>query len=378
MLSSAIFANEEKSTNMTAPVAQAQQLDPNMEIKKPDSSGLIWYNPWDQPIILSGFAWFEANNRAYNRLPVNSSLNISNPVKLLALNTSGGQIRFQTDSCKISIRASLPNLSKMDHMTLTGQNGFDLYMGPPGDLRFLGVSRINSENIEAPLFAHDKKEMRNFVINFPLYTAVNKVEIGVEDGAKFEAPAAFADSQRIVIYGTSITQGGCASRPGMSYTNILSRRLNREIINLGFSGNGTGEIALAAAINDIKDKSLVILDYDANVTPEQLTQTLEPFIQKLREADPKIPIIVVSKVPRTLEITLQSYAEARQNKLRFQRELVEKLRAAGDTNIYFLDGSHFLGSDWDACLVDGIHLTDLGSSRMAENFSKEIQRIMHW
>ena len=166
---------------------------------------------------------------------------------------------------------------------------------------------------------------------------MESVEIGVVAGSSISPPLPFAHDGKVVVYGTSITQGGCAARPGMAYSNILSRRLNLEFVNLGFSGNGKGEPALAKLINQISRKKLIILDYEANAG-ESIRKTLGPFVKTLRSHDKKVSILIVSKIRYASELVGTSQLKKVQARASFQAEVVRGLRNAGDTNIHFLNG----------------------------------------
>jgi lysophospholipase L1-like esterase len=341
----------------------------------PDS-GIHWHDPRVAPFQLTGFEWI-SEDQVYRRLPVHPRWEIREAVDQLANHTAGGQIRFSSDCKKILIRVELREKSGMYHMPATGQSGFDLYVNEGGEQRYLRTTRFNADSTsyQAELFTSDRKEMRTFTLNFPLYNGVNSLLVGVDQEAVVEAPPAFTQAGKIVVYGTSITQGGCVGRPGMAYTNILSRLLDMQFVNLGFSGNGRGEPALARLISEIPDTRCIILDYEANAGMS-LKETLGPFVDILREKHPHVPILVVSKI---------RYANTREGGTPykdwihlkdFQRKLVNERRDAGDEQISFLDGSKILGEDYDECTVDGVHPNDLGSYRIAFAWLPVIEEIL--
>ncbi|MCK5370628.1 MAG: hypothetical protein KAQ62_18825, partial [Cyclobacteriaceae bacterium] len=170
-------------------------------------------------------------------------------------------------------------------------------------------------------------------------------------------------------------QGGCVARPGMAYSNILSRKLDVQFVNLGFSGNGRGEPELAHLINQIQETSFIILDYEANAG-ETIVNTLGPFVNILREKHPDTPILIMSKIRYANATGGSSAYKSLMNNLDFQKSLVDARKAAGDKNIYFLDGSKVLGDDYDECTVDGVHPTDLGSLRIANGLLSAIKEIL--
>jgi hypothetical protein len=362
--------------NGTAQVPTSQKLDKNMSLSEVDTDGVQWFDPRERPFGLVGFEWLE-NDGIYRRLPLEPEWEIRDPVDALANHTAGGQIRFRTDSKRILIRVEIRERSGMYHMPATGQSGFDLYVLESGIQRYLRTTRFPHDDTryEVELYNHDQELYRSYTLNFPLYNGVNKVEIGFEQGAVVDAPLPFKRPGKIVIYGTSITQGGCVTRPGMAYSNIISRKLDIQFVNLGFSGNGRGEPALAHLINQIPGTSLIVLDYEANAN-ETITETLGPFVEILRQQHPKTPILIMSKI-RYANATEGSPAfELLKHNRDFQKNLVEIRRADGDNQIFFLDGSTILGEDYFECTVDGSHPTDLGSYRIAEALGAAIEEIL--
>lgn len=341
------------------------------------ADGLQWWSPGTAPLALSGFAWFEREGR-YRRLPVNPSNALPASVDKLANHTAGGQVRFRSDSRQVRLRARLDGPADMDHMPSTGQCGFDLYVKQRGQEGFWGVSRFNPKRktCDVSLFSHDVARLREFRINFPLYQGVKKVEIGLDRGARVLEPAPYAADGPIVFYGSSITQGGCASRPGMAYPNILGRRLNADIVNLGFSGSGRGEAEVAEVVATVPDPFMFVLDYEANCADRvRYRRTLPRFVRILRRQHACVPILVVSVIRFGRE-RMHEGKRQRLERLTFQRDWVRDKRKDGDKHLYFLDGSRLLGSDYDECTVDSVHPTDLGFLRMAEGLAPMVRRIL--
>jgi len=356
--------------------ANASELDPNMRVSRPETDEIVWHDPRKVPFRLLGFKWFEQDG-LYRRLPVRPNHPIPAPLDALANHTAGGQIQFCTDSIKIFVRVNLIGNNPMYHMAQTGMCGFDLYLGGPFEQVFAGVSKFNwdAETYTVELASNPAGTMEQVTLNFPLYNGVKSVEVGLDKGSKVVGPAPLEDHRPIVIYGTSITQGGCATRPGMSYTNILSRYLNREVVNLGFSGNGKGEPELARLIGEIKNKAMVVLDFEAN-THDLLRTLLKPFIEELRKLGKDTPILVISRIPMARD--LNPIILAKRQELRdFQRDLVASMQEAGDQHLFFQDGKDLMNERWgQEATVDGTHCTDLGFFMMAEALAPVFKRIL--
>jgi len=211
----------------------------------------------------------------------------------------------------------------------------------------------------------------------PLYTGVLEVQIGLDPEAAVEAPGPRALPGRVVVYGTSITQGGCASRPGMCYTNILARRLNMEFINLGFSGSGQGEPEVARLVAQVSEPRLFVMDYEANCgDPDRMRRTLPEFVDIVRGNHPGLPVLVISQIQNPLSTYSEPFLRSSERLRQIQRGFVEARREAGDKAIYFFDASGVLGEDFDECTVDGVHPTDLGFLRMACGFEPVFREIL--
>jgi len=342
-----------------------------------EDAPLQWHSPKEPPFQVAGLAWF-AEEELYRRLPMKPGHPIRPAVDALANHTSGAQLRFRTNSARLSVRVRLLSPSGMNHMPATGQCGFDCYLGTAEGLKYCSTTKFPRDDIayECALLNFSASEMRDVVLNFPLYQGVEEVLIGLDSDAGIESPAPYANDRRVIVYGTSITQGGCACRPGTSYTNILSRCLNVEFINLGFSGNGRGDPELAHLIAEIERAGCYVLDYEANAT-ETYYDTLEPFIGILRDAAPDTPILVVSRILPAGD-QFDEEGRARRKAMReFAQGVVGKLQNAGDENLRFVDGAGLLGENWEECTVDGSHPSDLGFMRMADALEGVVYRMLN-
>lgn len=334
------------------------------------------YSPLQSPFHIAGLAWF-AQERLLRRLPKREEPIVNSYVEQLADCPAGGQIRFRTNSRCIGIRSRLAAAAGYGHMTAAGQNGYDLYVGDnEGTMRYAGTTVFEpaATEFEQVLLEEPERRMREAILYLPLHQRVEEVAVLLDPDAAVLPPSPFAGEGRLIFYGTSITQGGCAARPGMAYPSIIGRVLPYETINLGFSGSGKGEPEMAELIASIPAPAALILDYEANVlAEEQMEQTLPAFIRIYRQGHPLVPILVVSKIRLAQERFRPSLEQRRLNMARIQLAVVERLREEGDRQLFFVDGAPLLGEDFEACTVDGVHPTDLGFQRMAAGLAPQIR-----
>lgn len=354
------------------------ELDENMNLMSEVNQSIIWHDPTEAPFRLSGFAWYK-QDRVYRRLPVRPHHTISAELHALADCTAGGQIQFRTTASRIVIKVKLDGVANMNHMPSTAQCGFDCYIGEVKQQQFVSVTMYDhhQSEYEITLIEREKHDAIDVTLNFPLYMGVESVLIGLNEQARVSPFPDYERDDRIIFYGTSITQGGCASRPGMAYPTILSRRFNLECINLGFSGNGKGEANMAKIIAEIKNPALLVLDYEPNCMSTALyKETLPQFIETYRKVHENVPILLVSKFPYAGENVNPELRKDRLERLEFQKTLVKRLVAEGDQSLYFLDGTTMLGEHTNAGTVDGIHPTDLGFMQIAKTFEPIISDIL--
>lgn len=343
-----------------------------------DLEELKWLSPDDPELELRGLAWWATEGK-FRRLPVTAPGEIREVLDDLANHTAGAQLRFQTNASKLVVKVRLAGKNEAEHMAATGVNGIDCYLGVPGEQLYYGTTRFphDSDGYESVLYESLDPEMRCVTLNLPLFQGLLELRIGVNPDAGFKSFPPYEEDGRIILYGTSITQGGCASRPGMAYSNILSRRFNLEFVNLGFSGNGQGDPEIARFIAAIERPRCLVLDYDANCPDlAMLAGTMPGFIRIFRERHPDVPLLVVSRIPYGYEHTRTVSRQERLEKRDFQSGLVKELREAGDERIFFCDGADLLGDAWNECTVDGVHPTDLGFLRIADGLTPVLKEIL--
>lgn len=354
-----------------------KKIDVNFADKNlSDKPGVVWYDIRKSPFTIYGL-YDPKNQPVFRRMPLEIAESVSPGVAYLSGNTSGGRVRFSTDSPYIAIRASMPEMCYMNHMATTGSCGFEIYLDnengtemhissfvPPANATNGYVSYVDIIYSDVP------EGMNSYTVYFPLYSGVNAVEIGIEKGYILEKGKEYRPIAPIVYYGSSITQGGCASKPGNSYQGFLCRDLDVDFINLGFSGAARGEKNMAEYIASL-EMSMFVCDYDHNeANGEELSGKHYAFYETIRKARPTLPILLVSKPDVFL---YRSVAAERRDVI---RETYERAVSNGDKYVDFLDGFTLLGSGNDAsdCLVDAIHPNDLGFWRMAQAMKPFIQK----
>ena len=320
------------------------------------------------PFSLEGLAWFQENGRRLYRLPPNLSEPAVNSNALLrAQHTAGVSVRFRSDSTEVYLRARLTHWTDPGHLALPARNGFDTYRRLPGDLlrhNHTVTPAYGAPEIRCLCGRNPEGLLCDWQVNLPLYGGVEALEIGLKEGSVLLPPAPHAVPAPILFYGSSITQGNSASRSGNTYTAMLCRALDAEQINLGLGGSCKGEPDIARAIARLT-LSAFVFDYDHNAPdPEYLEATHEPFFRIVRDAQPDLPILLLSMGDiRTYFIHTGRPTAAAQREV-IQRTYQHALDR-GDRNVHFIDGESFFGDDdYDACTVDGCHPNDLGFHRM--------------
>ncbi len=339
-------------------------------IANPES--LSWYDAKEAPFGVFGLSRFrqEREFARFSKAEREALQSVSPAVAELSTHLAGGQIRFITDSASVSVAARLTHASGMDHFAATGEAGIDCYV-MEDRYRFKGVTRFDrtKDNYAVTLASGLSREKKEVILNLPLYAGLVSLHIGLDAGATLLPPKPFAHEKPIVIYGSSITQGGCATRPGMLHTNILSRRMDREFINFGFSGSGKGEKEVAELVAKVETPGLYILSYEPNAGMGVKT-TMDSFLAVLRKAHPVVPILVVSRLPFEGDNAMMDELRA------WQADCVRRHRDAGDSHISFLDGRRLMPKDADECFVDTVHPTDLGFAQIADNLQPVIEPLL--
>jgi lysophospholipase L1-like esterase len=345
-----------------------------------------WWNPANSASpVIEGQAWSKEVKDKYDRLPARAEKLVRKQVWDLSTQSAGLMIRFRANSGEIRVRYAVGGKQALLHMPATGVSGVDLYaISNNGDWRWCSAKyafgdtiTYNFRNIEPVDSTH--KLGREYRLFLPLYNNVTWLEIGVPEGTRFE-PLPVRPDKPIVVYGTSIAQGACASRPGMAWTAILGRKLDDPLINLGFSGNGRMEKELMDMVTEV-DAKIYILDClpnlvaSANIPVDEIKQRLLDGVRRLRAKRPGIPIVLAEHDGYTDEAINPVNRKSYQDVNLILKEVFAQLKTEETENIYLISKEEF-HQDIET-MVDGTHPTDLGMMRYAEAYEKRIREILH-
>jgi lysophospholipase L1-like esterase len=352
---------------------------------------LLFLAPWtttgEEPVAwrdvrtltLEGRAWDEpALKSPFDRFPAKAEGVVRPPVWGLSRDSAGIAVRFVTDSPEIHARWTvMKDRLAMPHMPATGVSGLDLYARDrDGSWRWAAVGQPTETTNTRALLKGLEPGRREYLLYLPLYNGVSAVEVGVPTGSEIEPgpPREPGSAKPVVFYGTSITQGGCASRPGMVHTAILGRRLDRPVVNLGFSGNGTMDQSVSDLLIEI-DAALYVVDCLPNMGAEMVAERTIPLVKTIRAARPDVPILLAEDRTYTDARFLDSHRRRNGTSREALREAYRKLVAEGVTGLYYLEGDVQLGDDGEGT-VDGSHPTDLGFLRMADALEPVIREAL--
>lgn len=348
-------------------------IDENFKVETNiEREGLKFFNPEKAPFKIHGV--FREGD-CLRRMPGEIAKKVSEGVFYLHFHTAGGRVRFATDSPYIAINAELHMADPMTHFAYSGTAGFDIYVNEEGAQLYRGTFRPSSHNEASfegiiDLCGKEEKKLREITVNMPLYGGIKRLYIGLDESSEIKAPSEYRISKPVVYYGSSITQGGCASRPGMAYQAIISRAIDCDFINLGFSGNAKGEQEMTDYIKEL-DMSLFVMDYDHNAPSiEHLEATHEKMFKCIRQAQPELPVLMMSRPKYYL-------SDEEKKRLEIVKATYDNAALAGDKNVYFIDGSTLMNDEIkDNGTVDDCHPTDLGFFSMAKRMIPVMKDIL--
>ena len=348
-------------------------IDKNMIVNTTiGDAEVVWLDVKKAPFSLHGFDAPETSP-FYRRVPADVAAATSAGVDALSKESAGGRVRFSTNSPYIAIRAKYLVVGRSSHLTLVSASGFDLYIDGEFGSRFVKEFRM-------PYDMHDSYEqivylagdnMRSFTINFPVHAVVESLEIGLKPGSALEAPTPYRDIDPVLFYGSSIVHGTAATRPGTIYPAMISREMNLDFRNIGFSGMARGEKALAEWMASLP-MSVFVCDYDHNAPDAaHLEATHYALYETIRAKNPDVPYILVTR-PDYWTLPIEQEAILQRRDVIMKSYL--KAREAGDKNVYFIDGSE-LCPDNDTT-VDDCHPNDYGFKCMADRLIRELEKII--
>ena len=330
--------------------------------------------------MLEGFPWEKENKKKFCRLPERILPELTDREELITLSkmAAGGVLRFCTDSQAIMLKVIYQNCWLMPHMPSTGRAGFDIVLVENGRERLLCNVKPDPYEVAKGKLDFDfsctlPQGMHEYKVYFPLYTGVDSLQLGFSQDARVEKPSVHKTKKPILFYGSSITQGGCASRPSNCHCALVAKEIDAEQINLGFSGNAQGELCIAKEIAKLS-LSCLVMDYDYNApTEEHLQKTHEPFFKAVREMQPDLPVVFISRPYANVNeftttlyrrnIILSTYLHALEN---------------GDRHVYFIDGMRFFDEiDREHATVDLCHPNDLGFYFMAKHITPVVKEALN-
>lgn len=351
-------------------MSEIAKIDKNFDFKtKINRQDVVFYDAKKEPFTIYGLIEEEG---VFKRIPKSDAETISEGVLRLHKNTAGGRVRFVTNSPYVAIHAKMDYMFKSPNYALTGSAGFDLYeQKQDGECVYKGafippLDSIDGYEADVELWT---EETREIIINFPHYSNVNELYIGIKEGCEISKSKGYKYEEPIVFYGSSITQGGCSSRAGTTYTNIVSRNLNSNILNLGFSGSAMGETKMAEYIAGL-DMTAFIMDYDFNAPNEEhLKNTHKAFFDIIRKAQPNLKILILSKPRHKLGPT-----DLRRKEI-IENTYLEAVKS-GDKNVAFLSGEDLIPQEFNEIFtVDLCHPNDCGFATMAMAVTNKLKEL---
>lgn len=344
-----------------------------------------WHNPMNQPFpVVEGQGWPAELFQTFHRLPNRFEEQVREPVWNLSKHASGLYIKFQSNATDLQVQYQVSGQRSLNHIPETGVSGLDLYaLHNDGEWMWVRPQRNFGDTIRysfrgiRPTDSYHTNG-RTYWLYLPYFNEVDWLKIGVEQGAEFRMlPLRF--EKPIVTYGTSIMHGACATRPGLTWTNILGRKMDRPIINLGFSGNGRLEPEIIDAMTEL-DAKLYILDClpnlwrEENYDDNELRSRISNSIKRLKQQRPEVPILLVDHAGYTdgaIQPMRQHFFERVNN---IQQETFETLVQENITGIYYLPQDQInIGIEG---MVDGTHPNDVGMLQYAETYEEKIRQIL--
>lgn len=340
----------------------------------PVPDNVVWHDVKEWGV--EGRGWTKDERaRWFQRLPDKAKGKVTDTVWGLSQDSSGMMVRFKTDATAIyaHYKVSKSTLAQ-PHQPATGVSGLDLYArDEQGKWKWVNVVKPVAQEMKTEIVSGLVPGERDYAVYLPLYNGTESLEIGVLPTAKFEGLTPRKDKP-IIFYGTSITHGACASRPGMVHTAILGRRFDMPVINLGFSGNGKMDAAVGELLCE-EDAAVYVIDCLPNMDGKLVTERCEPLVKQLRAAHPTTPIVLVEDRRNSNSWILPARQKHHDDNHAALKAAFAKLTAEGTKNLFYIEGDHLYGDDADGA-TDGSHASDLGFMRQADIFEPVLRKAL--
>jgi GDSL-like Lipase/Acylhydrolase family/N-terminus of Esterase_SGNH_hydro-type len=366
LLGLAVTASAQKAPDVS-------KLDPAMGVNKAAAENVVWHDVTEWGVegrILPD----QERKRWFDRLPASAEGKVTANVWNLSRDSAGMMVRFKTDAPSIHVhyKVSKTNLG-MPHMPATGVSGVDLYArDQDGRWKWVQVSKPATQEVKAEIIKGLAPGEREYAAYLPLYNGVEFLRVGVPTGSRF---AGLAPREKpVVFYGTSITHGACASRPGMVHTGILGRRLDMPVVNLGFSGNGRMDKAVGDYLIQI-DAACYVIDCLPNMQPADVTAKCVPLVKQLRAAKPNTPIILVEDRRFTNDWITPAKQQFHTDNHAALKAAYDRLLQEGVSHLSYIPGDHLYGDDTEGA-TDASHANDLGFMRQADLFEPVLRQAL--
>ena len=353
--------------------ADVTKADPSLGAGKAAAANVEWHDvtTWG----VEGREFVDAQRlRWFDRLPASAEATVTKNVWNLSRDSAGMMVRFKTDASSLHVhyrltkdRLAIPN------MAATGVSGVDFYArNDKGEWKWVNVTRPSSQEIKVEVLKDLLPGYREYAAYLPLYNGVEFLKIGVPAGSKFEPLA--PRQKPIVFYGTSITHGASASRPGMVHTAILGRRFDRPVVNLGFSGNGRMDAAVGDFLTQI-DAAVYVIDCLPNMTPDMVKEKAVPLVKQIRAVKPTTPIVLVEDRRFTNEWITPQKKKFHDDNHAALRAAYNELVKAGVKNLFYIPGDHLYGDDTEGA-TDASHASDLGFMRQSDVMEPVLRKAL--
>ncbi len=339
---------------------------------------LVWHEVGTGKWEVEGRGWTgEERRRYFDRLPAAAEGRVTSNVWNLSRDSAGMVARFKTDAASLWVDYELRSERlALAHMPATGVSGVDLYArdeADDGQWKWVQVTRPVATKVRVEMITGLRPGAREYALYLPLYNGIEKLSVGVPEGAAFESLPPRAEKP-VVFYGTSITHGACASRPGMVHTAILGRRLDVPVLNLGFSGNGKMDAAVGDLLARL-DAAVFVIDCLPNMQPDLVRERTIPLVKQLRAAHAKTPIVLVEDRRFTNSWITPVKAAFHDENHAALRAAFETLQKQGVTGLHYIPGDALYGTDSEGA-TDASHASDLGFMRQADIFEPVLKAAL--